>query len=75
MREPKYTVYAADRAGSSWTVFAHDDPALVLAWLAGERAAWRNQRVFGVYLTDNPEAGDVEDRCEDEVSSREDEAQ
>ena len=58
---PKYTVYEADRSGQCWDILQSDSPAEVLGALLIGRAARPND-AFGVSLTDDPEAGNVEDR-------------
>lgn len=62
----KYQIYAADCCGS-WEVATTDSEAAVLVLLAKERRAhpFRSGRVHGVYLTDDPEHGDVEAECEE----------
>lgn len=61
MRPLKYTVFACDRAGTPWDVATMSEPSLALATvrLCREKK-WPNERVFGVFETDDPEKGDVE---------------
>jgi hypothetical protein len=60
MSRPRFTVYEADRSGECWDILQSDSPAEVLGCLLIGRAA-RPDNAFGVYLTDDPEVGDVED--------------
>ena len=61
------TVYGVDCAGTPWTVLETFDTDLALAALARERAAHRPEhKAFGVYWTDDPEAGDVQDVLEEQ---------
>jgi hypothetical protein len=63
----KYTIYAVDRAGNSWTVDTKQDPAFALACLNRERSAMRVKGgTAGVYLTDDEEAGDQESKLMEE---------
>lgn len=60
----KYTVYAVDRAGNSWDEAMTDDPKEALRQLERVRATYPTG---GVTLTDDPEAGDVENRIMEEL--------
>ena len=62
----KYTIQGVDRAGCTWEVDSKHDPAFALACLEqARRAEPRNH--FYVYLTDDPEAGDVENQIMEEL--------
>ena len=62
----KYTIQGVDRAGCTWEVIQLDNPEVVLERLASDRAL-EPRNHFYVYLTDDPEAGDVEDRIMEEL--------
>src|SRR6266496_2943331 len=65
--EKGVTVYAADRSGNSWTVSALDGPGAyseALAVLARDRREHPHWHL-GVYWTDDPEHGDIEDELEE----------
>jgi hypothetical protein len=74
----KYTVYGVDPSGTVWTAFKGDGAAETLAGLEQARAKAivdrRTNAIFGVYETDDPESGDVENRLLEEVSDNVDEA-
>jgi len=66
----KYTVYGADRSGQSWTCRETSDPVDVLSLLAALRRECPHA-AYGVHLTDDPEAGDVEDVIEEAMAMEE----
>lgn len=63
---PRYTVYGADRAGDTWECRQIENPVEVASLLLGLRR-FNPHNVFGVYLTDDPEHGDVEEEIDEEV--------
>ena len=67
----KYEVYAVDRAGTPWTVAEMDDPTLALFVVRICRTKRPNERVFGVYESDEPEKGDVEMALEEAEAEHE----
>ena len=60
----RYTVYEADRSGECWDLCSTDDPGYALKSLEAGRAA-RPRNAFGVFLTDDPERGDVEEELQE----------
>ena len=61
-------MYAVDLAGNSWDVCgtdAKDDALSIYRGLALLEAARRGMAHIGIFLTDNPEAGDVQDKLEE----------
>jgi len=64
--KPKYTVYGVDRAGVPWECRQTDNGPEVLSLLTALRAEHSpRHRAYGVFLTDDPEVGDVEDQIEE----------
>ena len=65
----RYTVYEADCSGNSWDLCQTDDGDHALSSLRAGQAA-RPRNVFGVYLTDDPEARGVQESLEEQEAEQ-----
>ena len=64
-RARRCTVYEADRSGQCWDLCTTESAAYALLSVRAGRAA-RPTHAFGIYWTDDPEAGDCEAELEEE---------
>ncbi len=68
MTTSNYIIHGVDRAGSPWEAGRADTAIKALAMLELKRAAGRAHEVYWISDEDDPEAGDIESRLQDEVN-------